>query len=101
MNKSVSDFIQVWFKDNNHKINYKGQFYKLNLDNEHEETYICYDKMNPLSQTANFKIVRCNQLLTWIDSQTGDIRTINKRYEENIISISYSMPCFNSKRTRS
>ena len=76
MNKSVSDFIQVWFKDNNHKINYKGQFYKLNLDNEHEETYICYDKMNPLSQTANFKIVRCNQLLTWIDSQTGDIRTM-------------------------
>lgn len=73
VNKSVADFIQIMFKDNKHKQNYKGQYYKIALDEEHEKDYICYDEMNPLSQISDFKVVRCNQLLTWVDGKTGDI----------------------------
>ena len=73
VNKSVSDFIQIMFKDNKHKQNYNGQYYKIALDREHEKDYICYDEMNPLSQISDFKVVRCNQLLTWVDGKTGDI----------------------------
>jgi hypothetical protein len=76
MNKSVSDFIQVLFKDNDHKANFKGQYYKICLDGEHEEDYICYDKMNKLSQLSDFKVVRCNQTLTWVNSKNGNIVTM-------------------------
>ena len=76
VNKNVSDFVKIWFKDCNHKMNYKGQYYKLNLDGLHEETYICYDKMNVLSQTADFKVVRCNNILTWVDKKTGKVETL-------------------------
>ena len=72
-NKSVNDFISVLFKDNNHPFNHRGQYYKITLDGEHEETYICYDKMNVLSQTSDFKVVRCNQTLRWVDKTNGDI----------------------------
>lgn len=76
MNKSVSDFIQVMFKNNDHKPNYKGQYYKICLDGKHEEDYICYDKMNELSQISDFKVVRCNQTLTWVNGDNGDICTM-------------------------
>ena len=62
-----SDFVKILFKDIDHKQNYKGQYYKINLDGEHEEYYICYDKMNRLSQVSDFSCVRCNNVLTWID----------------------------------
>lgn len=74
LNKNVPDFISILYKDRNHPINYKGQYYEINLDGEHEETYICYDKINPLSQLPKFKVVRCNQMLTWIDHTNGDIK---------------------------
>lgn len=76
VNKNVSDFVTIWFKDCKHKINHKGQYYKLALDGVHEETYICYDKMNILSQASNFKVVRCNNVLTWINKQTGKVETL-------------------------
>ena len=50
--KNISDFIEIWYKDENYKQNYKGQYYKI--DNE---TYICYDKVNPFSNFYNFKFV--------------------------------------------
>ena len=56
VNKNVADFVTIWFKDCKHKINHKGQYYKLALDGVHEETYICYDKMNILSQASNFNL---------------------------------------------
>lgn len=37
------------------------------LDGEHEEYYICYDRMGTLDQVADFSCVRCNNVLTWID----------------------------------
>ena len=73
--KVYSDFVKVLFKDIDHKQNYKGQYYKLNLDGEHEEYYICYDKMNRLSQVSDFNCVRCNNVLTWVD-EYGKILTM-------------------------
>ena len=37
------DFVRLFYRDLSHKQNYKGQYYKMTLDGEHEETYICYD----------------------------------------------------------
>ena len=64
--KVYSDFISVLFKDIDHKQNYKGQYYKLTLsEDEGEETYLCYDRINKLSVVAETKIVRCNNTLRW------------------------------------
>lgn len=65
--KVYSDFVRLSFRDLDHKQNYKGQYYKMALDGEHEEYYICYDRMNKTTLTADFKVVRCNNVLTWID----------------------------------
>ena len=65
--KVYSDFVRLFYRDLNHKQNYKGQYYKFALDGEHEETYICYDRMNLSTLTADFKVVRCNNVLTWRD----------------------------------
>lgn len=73
--KVYSDFVRLFYRDLSHKQNYKGQYYKLNLDGEHEETYICYDRMNLTTLTADFKCVRCNNVLTWID-EFGNIITL-------------------------
>lgn len=73
--KVYSDFVKVLFKDIDHKQNYKGQYYKINIDGEHEEYYICYDKMNRLSQVSDFNCVRCNNVLTWVD-EYGKILTM-------------------------
>ena len=73
--KVYSDFVKVMFQDINHKQNYKGQYYKIALDGEHEEYYICYDRMNELSQVSDFNCVRCNNVLTWMD-EYGKIVTM-------------------------
>lgn len=73
--KVYSDFVRLFYRDLNHKQNYKGQYYKFALDGEHEETYICYDRMNLSTLTADFKVVRCNNVLTWIDDY-GNIITL-------------------------
>lgn len=72
--KVYSDFVEVVYKDLNHPQNYKGQYYKLSLDGTHTETYICYDRINKLEQVPNFKIVRCNNHLTFI-SNDGNVVT--------------------------
>lgn len=73
--KVYSDFVRLFYKDLKHKQNYKGQYYKFALDGEHEETYICYDRMNLSTLTADFKVVRCNNVLTWRD-EYGNIITL-------------------------
>ena len=73
--KVYSDFVRLFYRDLNHKQNYKGQYYKMTLDGEHEETYICYDRMNLTTLTAEFKVVRCNNVLTWID-EYGNVITL-------------------------
>lgn len=65
--KVYSDFVKILFRDIDHKQNYRGQYYKMSLDNEHEETYICYDRHNTLTHITDFNCVRCNNVLTWID----------------------------------
>ena len=73
--KVYSDFVRLFYRDLTHKQNYKGQYYKFALDGEHEETYICYDRMNLSTLTADFKVVRCNNVLTWID-EYGNVITL-------------------------
>lgn len=67
-NKVYSDFLELFFRDCHRPQNYKGQYYKINLDGEHEEYYLCYDRINSLRQTATCKVVRCNNVLTWQDA---------------------------------
>lgn len=72
--KVYSDFVRLSYRDLNHKQNYKGQYYKIALDGEHEEYYICYDRMNKTTLTADFKVVRCNNVLTWVDKYGNVIK---------------------------
>ena len=72
--KVYSDFVRLSYRDLSHKQNYKGQYYKFALDGEHEEYYICYDRMNKTTLTADFKVVRCNNVLTWIDEYGNIIK---------------------------
>ena len=66
-NKNIVDFIRIMFKDINHPLNHRGQKYLYSPDGESENIYLCYDKMNALTQVPDFKCVRCNNHLTWLD----------------------------------
>lgn len=66
-NKVYSDFIEILPQDINHVQNYRGQYYKVACDKENEETYLCYDAISKLEQTPNFKCVRCNNVLTFVN----------------------------------
>ena len=67
-NKEISDFIRVLFKDINHKGNHRGQKYLYDPSGEDSwQTYLCYDTIEPLSQVADSKLVRCNNYLKWIN----------------------------------
>lgn len=71
--KNYSDFVNILYRDINHKQNYKGQYYKINLDGEHEEIYLCYDRINKLNQIPEFKCVRCNNVLTFMGEYNNPI----------------------------
>lgn len=73
--KVYSDFVRIIFQDCLHKQNYKGQYYQIAIDDDDYETYICYDRINKLSKTAESKVVRCNNILT-LQDENGDIITI-------------------------
>ena len=66
-NKNIADFIRVFYKDTNHPLNHRGQKYLYKPDDVNENIYLCYDKMNALTQVPDFKAVRCNNHLTWLD----------------------------------
>lgn len=68
--KIIGDYINILFKDCDHIQNYKGQKYLYNND-----TYLCYDKMNKLTQVSDFKCIRCNNVMNWIDRENKDICT--------------------------
>lgn len=74
-NKSFSDFVDILFKDMSHTVNYKGQYYKIDYtDNGNNyDYYICYDTINELRIPMKTKCVRCNNILKWIDDETGKI----------------------------
>ena len=66
-NKNVVDFIRIMYKDIDHPLNHRGQKYLYTPDGVSENIYLCYDKMNALTQVPDFKCVRCNNHLTWLD----------------------------------
>jgi len=65
-NKVDADYISVLFKDIDHPLNNRGQKYLYKPNGIDDNYYLCYDKLNPLSQTANFKCIRCNNYLTFL-----------------------------------
>lgn len=67
-NKEISDFIRVLFKDIDHNGNHRGQKYLYDPHGgDNWQTYLCYDTIEPLSQVADAKLVRCNNYLKWIN----------------------------------
>lgn len=74
--KSLGDFVEIMFKDMHEMHNYKGQYYLIDLDdksNKGYEYYICYDTIMPLELPNKCKCVRCNNILKWVDDNTGEI----------------------------
>lgn len=66
--KEISDFIRILFKDIDHKGNHRGQKYLYDPSGQDSwQTYLCYDTIEPLSQVADSKLVRCNNYLKWIN----------------------------------
>lgn len=77
VNKVYSDFVEILFKDVDHRTNYRGQYYKIITDRKSdgiEETYMCYDTINPLEQLPITKCVRCNNVLTFINEDNKIVR---------------------------
>ena len=72
-NKAINNFISVLFQDCNHPLNHRGQKYLYKLDGTNESTFLCYDRMNELSRTADTKLVMCNNRIKAIDKTTGGI----------------------------
>lgn len=68
ISKVIGDFISFLFRDCSHK-NYRGQKYLYN-----DETYLCYEKINPLSKIAKTKLIRCNNTISWLD-KNGNVLT--------------------------
>lgn len=66
--KIIGDYIGILFKDCDHPQNYKGQKYIYNND-----TYLCYDRLNKLTQVSDFKCIRCNNTMSWIDRESKKI----------------------------
>lgn len=71
--KAINNFISVLFQDCSHALNHRGQKYLYKLDGVKESTFLCYDRMNELSQTADTKLVLCNNRIKAIDKDTGTI----------------------------
>lgn len=76
--KVIGNYISVLFRNIDHPNNYRGQKYLYKTDNINEDYYLCYDKINPLTQTSNTKLIMCNNKLKWIDTKNGAI------YEEPV-----------------
>lgn len=76
--KVIGNYIEIFFKDIDHPLNYRGQKYLYKDDGVNESVYLCYDKLNPLSLTPNTKLIKCNNKIKWIDKNNGTI------YEEPI-----------------
>ena len=70
--KVSGDYIKLMFKDIDHPLNHRGQKYLYAPDGVKENVYLCYDKLNPLTQVPDFKCIRCNNHLTLLKSN-GEI----------------------------
>lgn len=72
-NKVSGNYISINFKDLKHTLNHRGQKYLYKTNGEIEDTYLCYDKLNQLTQTANTKLIMCNNKINWINKDNGAI----------------------------
>jgi hypothetical protein len=72
-NKVIGNYIELLFRNIDHPLNYRGQKYKYKTDGEREDTYLCYDKLNPLTNTSNTKLIKCNNKLRWINVNNGKV----------------------------
>lgn len=72
-NKVIGNYIEVLFRNIDHPLNYRGQKYRYKTDGQREDTYLCYDKLNPLTNTSNTKLIKCNNKLRWINVDNGKI----------------------------
>ena len=73
--KIIGDYISLMFKDIDHPLNHRGQKYLYKADGVIENTYLCYDKLNPLTQIPDFKCIKCNNKIKWVDKSSGKIIT--------------------------
>lgn len=76
--KVVANYIELIFKEIEHEANYRGQKYVYKTNDVDEDTYLCYEKLNPLTQIPNTKLIMCNNKIKWINYENGAI------YEEPI-----------------
>ncbi|PNX45516.1 MAG: hypothetical protein BV457_09390 [Thermoplasmata archaeon M9B1D] len=90
-NKMSGDFIKVIYRDIDHPLNHKGQKYKYKTDGTNEEWYLCYDRLNDLNLTPDFKCIRCNNYLTFIK---------NGKIIKEPCSIGYEMTSTNANVTK-
>jgi len=72
--KVSGDYIKVLFKDIDHALNHRGQKYLYAPDGVSENVYLCYDKLNPLTQVPDFKAIRCNNHLTILKSDGSIVK---------------------------
>lgn len=72
--KVVGDYLYVMFNDVTHNNNVRGQKYLYDTKNNGNlQTYLCYDPLQPLSLVPDFKAIRCNNKIKWIDKDNGKI----------------------------
>lgn len=72
-NKVSGNYIEIGFRDINHPLNHRGQKYLYKTNGDIEDTYLCYDKLNPLNQSPSTKLIMCNNKINWINKNNGAI----------------------------
>lgn len=87
--KIIGDYLLLQFEDCSHQ-NHRGQKYIL----EDNQTYLCYDKTEPLSRISSTKVIRCNNRIKWIDKDTNIII-------EEPIFVGYELTSTNNNTTNS
>jgi len=90
--KVIGDYIGIMFKDIDHALNHRGQKYLYKPDGISENVYLCYDKLNPLTQVPDFKAIRCNNHLTMLGS--------NGEIIKEPCSIGYEITATNNNTTK-
>ena len=59
-NKVIGNYIEILFNNIEHKQNYRGTKYIYE-----NETYLTYDKLNPLNVVPSTKAIKCNNFLSF------------------------------------
>lgn len=73
--KVAGNYVAVNFKDIDHTLNYRGQKYIFAIDGVHDETYLCFDKLNPLTPLPDTKLIKCNNTINILNTENGSIHS--------------------------